>query len=282
MAALLDLRHLGNEHVIAAYLLAGDEPALVDCGPTVCADALVAALAVHGLELRDVRYLLLTHIHPDHSGAAGELVRRHPGLEVHVHEVGAPHLVDTRRLAESVRQLYGDATDTLFGPLLPVPAENVHVLGDSVLGLEVVPTPGHAWHHVAFFDVEGSCYPGDAVGCLIPPGRFLYPASAPPGIDLEAWERSLDVIAERRPAVFRLPHFGEVEDTETHVERVRERLREWAGWVRSGMTVDAFVAAVEAQLEAEAGDTATLYRQLPGFALTYAGLERYIEKTRRR
>ncbi|MCK6482443.1 MAG: MBL fold metallo-hydrolase, partial [Planctomycetes bacterium] len=85
MAALLDLRHLGREGVIAAYLHEGREPALVDCGPATCVPALEAALAGLGLALTDVRHLLLTHIHPDHAGAAGELVRRNPGLQVHVH-----------------------------------------------------------------------------------------------------------------------------------------------------------------------------------------------------
>ena len=108
MAALIDLRHLGNEGVIASYLLEGPEPALVDCGPAICLPGLEAGLARLGLALADLRHILLTHIHPDHAGAAGELVRRHPALQVHVHEVGAPHLVDPARLERSARRLYGE------------------------------------------------------------------------------------------------------------------------------------------------------------------------------
>jgi glyoxylase-like metal-dependent hydrolase (beta-lactamase superfamily II) len=277
--APIDLLHLGSPHVIASYLLEGDEPALVDCGPAVCVAALEAGLAERGLQLSDVRHLLLTHIHPDHAGAAGALVARHPGLQVHVHEIGAPHLVDPERLDRSARRLYGDEFDRLFGPIDPVPEENVHVLGERVLGLDVVPTPGHASHHVAFFDGTGTCYAGDALGGLLPPGRFLYPAAAPPEIDLEAWERSLDAIEERRPARVLLAHFGEVEDALEHVARTRERLREWGGWIESGLSVEEFVRRAEAQLDAEAaGPERDLYRQLPGFELTYAGIRRYFDK----
>ncbi|MCC6223432.1 MAG: MBL fold metallo-hydrolase [Thermoleophilia bacterium] len=278
MATLVDLRHLGREGVIAAYLHEGREPALVDCGPAVCVPALEAGLTGLGLALADVRHLLLTHIHPDHAGAAGELVRRYPGLSVHVHEVGAPHLVDPERLERSARRLYRDEFDVLFGPIAPVPAANVRVLGSHVLGLEAVPTPGHAWHHVAFFDGEGTCYAGDALGCLLPPGNFLYPASAPPEIDVEAWEASFTAIEARAPVLVRLPHFGEHGDALGIVARARERLREWAGRVAAGASEAEFVAAATRELVEEAGEAAPLYRQLPGFDLSYAGLARYFTK----
>jgi glyoxylase-like metal-dependent hydrolase (beta-lactamase superfamily II) len=278
MATLIDLRHLGRPGVIAVYLLGGEEPALVDCGPSVCTGALEEGLAEHGLVLADVRHLLLTHIHPDHAGAAGTLVRRHPGLRVHVHAIGAPHLADPARLERSARRLYGDDFDRLFGEIVPIPAENVHVLGREVLGLDVVPTPGHASHHVAFFDREGACYPGDALGCLMPPGRFLYPAAAPPEVDLEAWERSFDAIEERRPTVVRLPHFGEHGDAAAVIALARAQLRSWAGRVRSDCTVEEFVEAAEAELEAQAPRAADLYRHMPGFDLTYAGIKRYFDK----
>jgi glyoxylase-like metal-dependent hydrolase (beta-lactamase superfamily II) len=282
VSALIDLLHLGSPHVIGSYLLEGDGPALVDCGPAVCLPALEAGLERRGLRLTDVRHLLLTHIHPDHAGAAGALVARHPGLRVHVHEIGAPHLVDPERLDRSARRLYGEEFDRLFGPIDPVPEGNVHVLGGRILGLDVVPTPGHASHHVAFFDEAGACYAGDALGGLLPPGRFLYPAAAPPGIDLEAWEASLDAIEERRPSRLLLAHFGEVRDSLAHVERTRQRLREWGSWVESGLPVEEFVRRADAQLDAEAGPERGLYSQLPSFELTYAGIRRYFDKRNER
>ncbi len=278
MAALIDLLHLGRPHVIGAYLLPGKEPAIIDCGPTVCVDALIAGLARNGLALEDVHHLLLTHIHLDHAGGAGALVARHSGLQVHVHAIGAPHLVDPARLETSARRLYGDELEILFGPILPVPAENVHVLERETLGLEVLPTPGHASHHVAFIDEDGVCYAGDALGCLIPPGRFLYPACAPPEVDLPAWGRSFDLLEERAPVLIRLPHFGDVKETTELIARARARLDEWAARVESGWSEEEFVEAADAELQAEGGEAIPAYRHFPSFALSYAGLKRYFDK----
>ena len=146
----IDLLHGGAERVIASYLVeTADGPALADCGPASCLPALEAGLAMRGLALTDVRHLLLSHIHLDHAGAAGAIVRRHPGLQIHVSDVGAPHLIDPSRLEASARRLYGDTFDDLWGELAPVPEANVNVVGDRVLGLECFPSPGHAWHHVS-------------------------------------------------------------------------------------------------------------------------------------
>jgi glyoxylase-like metal-dependent hydrolase (beta-lactamase superfamily II) len=275
---LLDLRHLGSERVVGSYLLAGDEPALVDCGPASCLDALRAALAARGLEIGTLRHLLLTHIHLDHAGAAGTLVRENPGLLVHVSEVGAPHLVDPSRLERSARRLYGEDFDRLWGDLLPVPEENVRVVGGRVLGLEVFPTPGHASHHVSYLASDGSCFAGDAAGVRIPPARFVAPVAPPPDIDVEAWERTIDAIAGRRPERLCLPHFGVVEDPAEHLERLRAALRAWAERARTG-AVDEFVRAAEDDLRAD-GDPATaiLFQQAGPFAQSYAGLRRYWDK----
>ena len=129
---LIDLQHLGRSRVIASYLLAGDEPALVDCGSTTCLGGLEKGLAEQGLGVEDLRHLLLTHIHLDHAGAAGALVRRNPELQVHVSEIGAPHLVDPSRLDASARRLYGDDFDRLWGELVPIPEENVEISGERM------------------------------------------------------------------------------------------------------------------------------------------------------
>lgn len=279
MVRTIDLLHLGRPRTTAVYLLDGPEPAIVDCGAAICIPGLEAGLAEHGLELADLGHVLLTHIHPDHAGAAGALVGKHPGLQVHVSEVGAPHLVDPTRLLRSARRVFGDSFDGLFGEIGPVPAANVHVLGRRVLGLEVVPTPGHAAHHVSFFDADGVCYAGDAAGILVPPSSFLYPATPPPEVDLPAWERTLDELARRRPEVLYLAHFGPVEDPAVHLARMRERLLAWAQRVREGWSEEAFVAAAEEELaEAAHGDALAAYRLQPGFSLAYAGLKRHFDK----
>jgi glyoxylase-like metal-dependent hydrolase (beta-lactamase superfamily II) len=277
--ALLDLRHLGRERVIGSYLLPGDEPALVDCGPASCADALRDALAGHGLRVGDLRHLLLTHIHLDHAGAAGTLVREHPGLTVHVSEIGVPHLVDPTRLERSARRLYGADFDRLWGELLPVPEENVRVVGERVLGLDVFPTPGHASHHVSFVDGEGTCFAGDAAGVRIAPARFLAPVAPPPDIDVEAWERTLDAMDERRPTRLCLPHFGVVAEPRRHLAEMRERLRTWAERVRDGASEEEFVRAAEEELRAGSDpETAEAYQQAGPFWQSYAGVRRYWDK----
>ena len=279
MTQLIDLQHLGRARVIASYLLAGDEPALVDCGPTTCLDALEAGMQAHSVELEDLRHLLLTHIHLDHAGAAGALVRRNPRLQVHVSEIGAPHLVDPSRLEASVRRLYGEDFDRLWGELVPVPEENVHVIGQSVLGLGAWPTPGHASHHVSFIAEDGTCFSGDVTGVVIAPSTLIAPVSPPPDVDLEAWERSLDSIAERRPERLCLPHFGTVDDPAEHVERTRERLREWAGRVRGGATEAEFVREAGRDLaEAADAETAAAYTQAGPLWQSHAGLARYWAK----
>ena len=275
---LLDLEHLGRERVIGSYLLAGDEPALVDCGPASCLDALRAGLAGQGLEVGELRHLLLTHIHLDHAGAAGSLVRENPGLLVHVSEVGAPHLVDPSRLERSARRLYGDDFDRLWGPLVPVPEESIRVVGDRVLDLEVFPTPGHASHHVSYLNTDGACYTGDAAGVRIPPGRYVAPVAPPPDIDVEAWERTLDAIAERRPERLLLAHFGVAEDPEFHLVELRAALRTWAERAREGSEKE-FVTAAKADVRAAADPaTAELFEQAGPFWQSYAGLRRYWEK----
>jgi len=272
---LLDLRHLGRERVIGSYLLqTSDGPALFDCGPTTCVPELKARLAERGLDLRDIRHLLLSHIHLDHAGATGVLVREHPELQVHVSDVGAPHLIDPERLERSARRLYGDEFDTLWGELAPVPEENVHVVGSELLGLECFPTPGHASHHVCYLDGDGTLYAGDAAGVRIQPARFVLPPTPPPEVDLEAWDTTLDEIERRGPQRLALIHFGVADDVARHLAEMRTRLHEWAGRVRDGASEDEFEAAAARDLGAE-GDQ---YEQAMPFWQSYAGLKRYWDK----
>jgi glyoxylase-like metal-dependent hydrolase (beta-lactamase superfamily II) len=276
--APLDLHHQGDERVIGVYLLeTEDGPGLLDCGPTTCVPALKERLAEQGLALGDLRHLLLSHIHLDHAGAAGVLVREHPGLQVHVSGVGAPHLVDPSRLERSARRLYGDEFDTLWGELAPIPEQNVHIVGESVLGLACFPSPGHANHHVCYFAADGTLYAGDAAGVRIVPGRYIIPVSPPPEVDLEAWERTIDEIELRGPERLALIHFGVVETPRDHLRRLRRELRVWAQRVRQGMTEEEFIEAARADL-ADEDDDAPYYERAAPFWQSYAGLKRYWDK----
>jgi glyoxylase-like metal-dependent hydrolase (beta-lactamase superfamily II) len=274
----IDLLHLGREHVIASYLLDTDDgPALFDCGPSTTIDALKAGLAARGLELGDIKHLLLSHIHLDHAGAAGVLVREHPALQVHVSPIGAPHLVDPERLERSARRLYGDTFDSLWGELAPVPEENVHPVEGPVLGLDSFPSPGHASHHVCYLDPDGTLYAGDACGVRVLPGRFVLPPTPPPEVDVEAWETTLDEIERRDPERLALIHFGVAEDVLRHITELRLNLEDWAESVEGGATEEEFIEYALTEL-ADTREDVAAYEQAMPLWQSYAGLKRWAEK----
>jgi len=277
----IDLHHQAIARIVGAYLLeTEDGPALFDCGPTTCIDALKAGLDERGLGLTDVRHLLLSHIHLDHAGAAGTLVREHPDLQVHVSEIGAPHVVDPSRLEASARRLWGDAFDELWGELAPVPEENVHVVGDRVLGLDCFPSPGHAGHHVCYLHEDGTLYAGDAVGVRIVPARHVIPASPPPEVDVEAWFRTFEEIERRQPERLALIHFGIVESPSEHLALVREELAQWSDWAEQGLDEDAWIDAARQNLVAAVGDEADRWERAGPLWQSYLGMKRYWDKRR--
>ena len=268
---LIDLHFGGAERAIGVYLVETDDGlALFDCGPASTLPALEAGLADHGLELADVRHLLLSHIHLDHAGGAGTIVRRHPALTVWVSEVGAPHLVDPSRLERSARRLYGDAFDVLWGELRPVPEANVRLAVGDVLGWEAFPTVGHASHHVSYLR-EGTLLAGDAAGVRMPGAAYVLPVSPPPDLDVEAWHATAATIRMRAPERLALIHFGVHEDVGAHLDRLELELDRWAERVRDGMEVDEFVAAAQA----DAGDDAAAYDRVAPFWQSWHGLRRY-------
>jgi glyoxylase-like metal-dependent hydrolase (beta-lactamase superfamily II) len=282
---LIDVRHLGRERVIGCWQLGS---ALVDPGPESCIETMLA-----GIE-GEPETLLLTHIHLDHAGASGALVERFPKLEVWVHERGAPHLADPSRLLQSAERIYGDDMERLWGRVVPVPEENLRVLkGGEVITaggreLEVTYTPGHASHHVVYFDrSDGIAYVGDVGGVRIPPCDFIRPPTPPPDIDVAAWEASIDAVAAMRPSSLALTHFGDVEDPVPHLERMKLRLREQAELVRRlleelGDTEAAASAFVEEtdRLTRESCDpeTARVFEQGAPRTQLWGGLRRYWQK----
>ena len=265
MARLIDVRHLGRQRVIGAYQLDG---LIVDPGP---------ASSVAALDELEPRALLLTHIHLDHAGATGVLVRRHPDLMVYVHERGAPHLVDPSKLLKSARRLYGDDMERLWGEVAPVPESNIRALsgGERIEGFRVAYTPGHASHHVCYLhEKTGDAYVGDTGGVRIPPSDDVVAPTPPPDIDVEAWLSSLETIADWSPQRLCLTHFGRADDPPAQLDRVREALqrqldmakrgdqREFEDWMRRGLPAD----------------TAGSFLQAAPADQLYLGLERYLAK----
>jgi glyoxylase-like metal-dependent hydrolase (beta-lactamase superfamily II) len=270
----LDLNFGGRPHAIGVYVVETDDgPALFDCGPTSTLPALEAGLADHGLRVEDIRHLLLSHIHLDHAGAAGPLVRRHPGLTVWVSEIGAPHLVDPSRLERSARRLYGDSFDPLWGELAPVPEQNVRIAAGDVLGWESFPTIGHASHHVSYFR-DGTLLAGDAAGVRMPGASYVLPVSPPPDVDVEGWHATTNAIRARTPDRLALIHFGVHEDVDAHLDRLELELDRWAERVRTGMEQQAFVDAART----DAGEDADLYDRVAPFWQSWQGMKRYWEK----
>jgi glyoxylase-like metal-dependent hydrolase (beta-lactamase superfamily II) len=269
------VNHLGHDRVICAYERDG---VIVDPGPACSLDAL------DGI---DVRVILLTHIHLDHAGGTGTLVKRFPEAQVYVHERGAPHVIDPSRLVKSATQLYKDEMDRLWGEIVPVPEENVHVLtgGETVEGLKVEYTPGHASHHVSYFDPDtGEAFTGDVAGVRTPPGDFVFPPTPPPDIDLERWSASLDIVENWGPTHLCLTHAGKFTDVDAHLARMRENLARNAECAKQG-DPDAFAALIAEQArEAGNGDEGVELRikQAAPPEHQYLGLERYWRKKRER
>jgi glyoxylase-like metal-dependent hydrolase (beta-lactamase superfamily II) len=224
---VIDVMHLGRPHVIGCWEVDG---VLVDPGPQSSMETLLGALGGER-----PRALLLTHIHLDHAAATGALVRRWPGLEVYVHERGAPHLVDPSKLLASAERLYGNRMEELWGEIVPVPEANVKSLagGEDVLGMRVAYTPGHASHHVCYLHQDsGTAFVGDVAAVRIPPSDLIVPPTPPPDIDIETWLDSIATVESWRPERLALTHFGQVDDPIEHLEKVRIRLREEADLAR--------------------------------------------------
>lgn len=270
----LDVLHLGRPNVICCHRI-GD--VLVDPGPQSCEDALLAALGD-----RVPQAILLTHIHLDHAGATGALVRRWPHLTVAVHERGARHVVDPSKLVASATRLYGADMERLWGEIVPVPEDRLIVLrgGERLDGWgegswRVAYTPGHAQHHVSYLhEASGTVYAGDVAGVRIGDGPIM-PPTPPPDIELDLWRTSLDTIAAWEPRRLAITHFGTYDDPVSHLAELREALDRLGSWSR-----DHDAATFEAEVRAWITDrvgaerAAAYFQGMPPDAL-YPGLARY-------
>ncbi len=270
----IDLRYRGFERAVGVYVVETlDGPALFDCGPSSTLPRLREGLRARGLELTDIRHLLLSHIHLDHAGAAGSIVAEHPTLRVWVSEVGARHLVDPSRLEASARRLYGERFDELFGELAAVPEGNISLAAGDVLGWEAFPAPGHASHHVCYLR-EGTLLAGDACGVRRQPERDVLPVSPPPDIDVELWQATIDEIERRGPERLALTHFGVATDVTRHLALLRAELDRWAGLVAAGVGIEEFARLVRPEALADS----VVYDEIAPFDQSWLGLRRYHDK----
>ncbi len=271
----IDLEFGGLERAIGVYLLeTTDGPALFDCGPATTLARLRDGLRKLDLELTDIRHLFLSHIHLDHAGAAGTIVRALPELTVWVSEIGAAHLADPLRLEASARRLYSDQFDSLWGELAPVPGRNIRIAGgDDVAGWEAFASPGHASHHVCYLK-DGTLLAGDACGVRPQPAHYVLPVSPPPDIDVEAWHGTIAEIRRRAPERLALTHFGVETGVADHLDRLESELDRWAALVRDGIGIEEFTAMGHASV----GDDVELCQRVGSFDQSWQGLRRYWEK----
>ena len=244
---VIDTRMHKKVGITAAYVLRGEQTALLETGPKSSLEHVTAGLAAAGVDHLD--WIIVTHIHLDHAGAAGTLAQSFPDARVGVHEVGAPHLVDPAKLWSSASRIYGDRMEELWGGIDPIPSERIHVIADQDvidlggLSLRAIETPGHAYHHHAFLDEDsGSVYTGDALGVRLPEVGIVRPATPPPEFHLEKAIVSIERIrALGAPRLFPT-HFGphdageHVHSSEGFCDEAIEALRKWSEWVLEART----------------------------------------------
>lgn len=241
---VIDTMYQGEPGIIASYLLAGTNGmALVDVGSGASLDALLAGIQATGHDPRDISHILLTHIHLDHAGATGALLRRAPNAHVYVHNLGAPHLINPEKLVASATRIYGDQMQKLWGEIVPVPPERLTAIDD---GFEIVAgerlvrayyTPGHAIHHVAFHDARGGAlFTGDAAGVRLEGSSYVRPPTPPPDLNLEDWSASISRMRALKPKALYLPHFGEVTgDLDAHFDALEAGLHAWGEQMLKGI-----------------------------------------------
>ena len=292
----VDLNFLGAPEIIATAVLHGASGvALIDPGPSTTHDNLRAALRRRGIGIGDVRQILLTHIHLDHAGVTGTLVRENPAIEVFVHERGAPHMIDPSKLLASAGRLYGADMDRLWGDFVPVPADRVKVLkGEEQIiaggrDLHVAYTPGHASHHVSYFDASSRvAFVGDTAGIRRGNRDYVMPPTPPPDIDLDTWRHSEDRILAWDPDTLFLTHFGPFHGARVHFQEMSARLQTWSAIVRRLVTdpsldeasrLEAFVNEALLDLKREVGEQqAEQYNRAGRLDYSWQGLARYSRK----
>lgn len=286
---LIDLHFQDTPGVIASYAFdTGDGLALVDTGPTSTLEALEAGLRDLGAGLRDVRHLLLTHIHFDHAGAAGTVLARIPAARAYVHERGAPHLSRPDRLVASATQIYGDQMDRLWGELQPIDPDRLTVLeGERTLKLgstevRALYTPGHAVHHVAYAAGD-ELFLGDVGGVRLAPTQTPRAPTPPPDIDLDAWRDSVERLRRLDARTLHLAHFGSYPNDAAHWEGLLTTMADDAEFVQAGrekgqdasrITAE-FTERLLAQLEGEGADLPARFEFACPPWMSVQGLMRY-------
>jgi len=292
----LDTRLGGIGKLTAGFLVSGAQPALVETGARTSVATVVEALQGAGVGARDLRWLVVTHIHLDHAGGIGDLAAAFPGATVVVHPQGAPHLVDPSRLVASASRVYGPLLDQLYGRMLAVPPDRVLAAEDGLTlevgggrRLRMVDSPGHAKHHQAVLEeASGTLMVGDAVGVRLPGAGPLRPATPPPDFDLELAVASLRRFRSLRPERMVLTHYGGVEDADATLTAAEEQMGHWVEVAAQVLderpdagveaVADAFAAILATPAEGAGDEVQRRYEVLNGVRSNAAGIVRYLAR----
>jgi glyoxylase-like metal-dependent hydrolase (beta-lactamase superfamily II) len=295
---LLDLEFQGTPNVIAAFLITGpDGHTLIETGPGSTLPALERAVTAAGAKLEDVTQLAVSHIHLDHAGAAGSLLRRLPDARLFVHPVGAPHMIDPSMLLASATRIYGDRLDQLWGAFEPCPADRVVTLADDAelragrRTLRALHTPGHASHHIAFVDPERrTAFTGDVAGVRLGASPYVRPPTPPPDIDIPAWHESAHRLRALGLRALDLTHFGRIPGAANHLDTLVRNLDDWLAWTADRLRrgEDPATIAEELMRKGEmdviraggsAADAAAYELATPS-RMSVDGIARYIKRSR--
>src|SRR6516162_1288516 len=293
----IDTRMAGYDGITAGYLIRSDRPCLVETGTAPSAPVVRDALTRLGIGADDLATVVVTHIHLDHAGGAGDIAAMYPGAQIVVHQRGARHLADPSRLMASARAVYGDALGHFFGVLAPVPADRIVALDDTGtvdLGggrrLDSYYSPGHAKHHVGLLDSgSGDLYTGDAAGVYIPETADVRPATPPPDFDLETALGSLRKFAALEPTRLLFSHYGPVSEVAEMLDRSAEELQVWVEQTRqahaAGLDLDHAVAMLRDRTNARYAalrpgadpGLATRFERISSTALNVAGIMHWLD-----
>ena len=292
---LLDHHFRGSPGVIASYLVADrDALTLIETGPASTMETLLAGVRQAGFDAEQIERIVVTHIHLDHAGGAGALLRRLPRARLYVHPVGAPHLIDPSKLMASATRIYGELMGPLWGEMLPVPVDRLDILPDSATlttgrrTLRAYDTPGHANHHLVLHDPDtGAVFTGDVAGVRLDGTRLVRPPTPPPEFSPEKWQSSLATLRALAPRRLYLTHFGAYDDVNWHLNELLARVWFWAGLVggrlatgeEPGATAEA-LRSVEDVILAQSGDPTLLrrYEEAGNYRMSVDGIARWWRK----
>jgi glyoxylase-like metal-dependent hydrolase (beta-lactamase superfamily II) len=295
MVHLIDALHLGSPDVICIALLESgpNELVIVDSGPECVFESVAEGVRKLGFRPENVRHLLASHIHLDHTGGAWRWAKEF-GTTVYVHPKGAPHLVSPSRLIESATRIYGNQMNCLWGIIEAIPEDRVIAVDDGAelrfgsCHVRVLHTPGHAQHHNAYWlESEQTLFAGDVAGVLIRGGPPI-PPCPPPDIHLESWKESIAKIRTLKPTSLHVTHFGRVDNPARSLDALEMRLSSWADWMKQRLLegksesdiIPEFQKFTDSELlsdGAQQADLSTYEHADPAF-MSVAGLARYWRK----